>query len=565
MTALFQRIGDWLSLTFALCILSLRRTSRHRSTLYLRVLVGVLLLVIIYLCYRSEARDIRNEEMSRFGHYVVTSMLVCLYGSVLMVTPIVTATSVKVDKQSGALELLLLTDMPEWVLVVTHVGGCCVKVWSVILTAAPMLALSQLWGGIDGRVIALHLCVCMLTTLTLACLTLFVMMYLRSGQLGTIILYILIALFMFASTVVAAFDPTNTVGFIIPNRPWAFVEAHANLDVGIFLGVAVAIHLIASTLLLLLVRLEFRQSAGRTALVTASATSSVHRHEPSEVGDDALWWKEFTFQTAVARAHFFQDFAVKHLLCVFLLLLFAIPWVCLVAYDSGMRTQPQTSPDVGAILLSVLGMLYLMVSTMRQASLNISAERRSGSLDLLLTTPVGIKRLMPTKFLSIILLIPYRHPWLCLAVLGVTLVDSLTGAISVKMLPYMVGMVIGQVLFAMGTGLLAGVSGDYRGSTVNAVMGGYVLMQVLLTLVYLSQPTPLNIVTDLSEQWQKLLTIPLTLSAVWPLAVSPTAGRADEYPTAIGYAMLSALYHAILGFLCYRFAVRRLRQEGDYV
>jgi ABC-type transport system involved in multi-copper enzyme maturation permease subunit len=95
------------------------------------------------------AEATQGRELARLANDFVMAVLVVQTVAILVLTPAYLAGSIAGEKERGTLDLLFMTHLTDREIVlgklaahVTHLGG-------VFLAGLPLLAVTQLWGGVD--------------------------------------------------------------------------------------------------------------------------------------------------------------------------------------------------------------------------------------------------------------------------------------------------------------------------------------------------------------------------------------------------------------------------------
>ncbi len=138
-------------------LVRLARSGRSASVRVAYILVLFAALAISF--YSSTPPDSREREASinwnaRIAERFCATILVMQNVAVLLLTPIYMAASIQEERDKGTLPLLFTTHLTAREIVLGKWLSRCVQVGMVLLAGLPVLALAQLWGGIDMAMIA---------------------------------------------------------------------------------------------------------------------------------------------------------------------------------------------------------------------------------------------------------------------------------------------------------------------------------------------------------------------------------------------------------------------------
>jgi len=148
----------------------LLRLSRGRGLAGMKIFIGFLLLVVLWSVWQqnfpvdtSKQTGILQtgrftKELAVFAEMVVRIYLIAQLAFVLILTPILTASAVIDEKTRKTLEFLLATDLSRREILLGKFFARLAQMATLLLVGLPILAIVQLFGGIDiDAVIACHL------------------------------------------------------------------------------------------------------------------------------------------------------------------------------------------------------------------------------------------------------------------------------------------------------------------------------------------------------------------------------------------------------------------------
>src|SRR5947209_13229625 len=138
------------------------RLARRGQHTRLRAGLAVALLVTLLVLYSNwfpaanplqilaglEARLTLNDQ-SAFAQSFMRSLLWVQLGAAVILTPVYAAGSVTEEIQRRSLDHLLATDLSAREIVLGKFLARSLYVTGILLTGLPVLALAQLWGGVD--------------------------------------------------------------------------------------------------------------------------------------------------------------------------------------------------------------------------------------------------------------------------------------------------------------------------------------------------------------------------------------------------------------------------------
>jgi ABC-type transport system involved in multi-copper enzyme maturation permease subunit len=135
----------------------LTRLARRGSPTAARILVGGLLfaaLVVTYLAAFPQDLDPRNfartqAALVQFGQEFALVLLLVQAAIVVLVTPLFVAGAIVEETERKTLEFLLATDLAPREIVLGKIWPRLLLVFGVVLGGIPVLAILQVWGGVD--------------------------------------------------------------------------------------------------------------------------------------------------------------------------------------------------------------------------------------------------------------------------------------------------------------------------------------------------------------------------------------------------------------------------------
>jgi len=142
----------------------LTRLARRGSPAVARVLVGLLLfaaLGITYLATFPQNLDYRTPpgivqaKLSQFGQAFALTFLLVQAAVVLILTPLFVAGAIVEETERRTLEFLLATDLSAREIVLGKLWPRLLLMVAIVLAGWPILAATQIWGGVDIQFVGL--------------------------------------------------------------------------------------------------------------------------------------------------------------------------------------------------------------------------------------------------------------------------------------------------------------------------------------------------------------------------------------------------------------------------
>jgi ABC-type transport system involved in multi-copper enzyme maturation permease subunit len=142
------------------------RLARRGRTFILRCVYALLLLIALRIAYGSRFphHDLRTSffasptslsvnAMARLAEAFVFSILTVQTAAIFVLTPAYVAGAIASEKERKTLELLFTTHLSNREIVLGTLAARLMHLGGILLTGLPLLALTQLWGGVDFRIL----------------------------------------------------------------------------------------------------------------------------------------------------------------------------------------------------------------------------------------------------------------------------------------------------------------------------------------------------------------------------------------------------------------------------
>lgn len=302
----------------------------------------------------------------------------------VLVAALASAVAVGAEKDRRTLELLLVSQLEDWQLVVGKLTGSLLRVFLLLVSAVPVFALAGLFGGVTAPQIARMFTVTAAAALAAASIANAVAFWKDTTFQSLAITAVVLALWLAVGEAVAAAWGPAIAARVSPARGvFAALEPGGGRFLPWLLGVAAALILTSNAVAALLVRRWNTAGEARRRARTDAA-----RRPQREVWTNPVLWREIR-----TRAHGRAMTVVR----AAWLLLFA-------AAVAGIASQAgRARPDRLAVALAVVPMM--LASALAVAALavtSITSERDRGSFDLLLVSDLEPRELVWGKLLGVL-------------------------------------------------------------------------------------------------------------------------------------------------------------------
>jgi ABC-type transport system involved in multi-copper enzyme maturation permease subunit len=412
--ALLRRGWSWLfGPVFAF---EMVRTFRRPWHLLYRCLYAAALLLILSWVYWNWQTELTPQtapgfdpatEMPRFARQFLNACLVTQFLATLLLTPLCTAGAIADEKERRTLDFLLATDLTNREIVLGKLAARLANLGLVLLTPLPILALTELWGGIDPQTV----------------LTGFILTAVTMLLLGSISMFTSVVLPRTLHAIPAAYAPLSAVAFLIFALAVLLGQGQpAGVAPGRSLLIPLLEVVFALPFLILAVALLRSEARGVPAVRGTQppfaraerVTQDPPRRRPP-VTDHPLLWKELS--GSVFRWDGPKSLAELLRLCVILFVIWFTSGaillnVVMMSLGSG-KGYPFALLTSWARTASVLLVGLLCFLTALSAAGRVSREREQQTLDSLLTIPEESSSILFAKWLGAILSV--RQAWWCLA------------------------------------------------------------------------------------------------------------------------------------------------------
>jgi ABC-type transport system involved in multi-copper enzyme maturation permease subunit len=320
----------------------------------------------------------------------VAAFVVCLFAG-----PLLAADSLSLEKREGTLQLLFLTDLRGYDIVLGKLAAAALPAVYALLAVMPILGLSFLLGGVTGgefQRVNTTLLVTIFFSLAVALFVSAISLDGRRAMLGSGLLLLVTAAAPWLMRTLGP-EPTTTLTVAISNlpSPWMALEMASDDR---YPGEAAVYWRILATLfalsigLLFLASLVLPRSLREKAIPARPGVGSTRHHRQAADAESSRrrrqWLLEKNPVLWLARSTSGETWSTTGIW----LLGFAL-WVC------GFVASRHNPAAVPILFLTLYGLHTAIKCWIAwEASRRFAEDRRTGSLELLLTTPLGERRIL---------------------------------------------------------------------------------------------------------------------------------------------------------------------------
>jgi ABC-type transport system involved in multi-copper enzyme maturation permease subunit len=363
-------------------LVRLARNGRSASVRVAYILALFAALAISF--YSSTPPDSRERQASinwnaRIAERFSATILVMQNIAVLVLTPIYMAASIQEERDKGTFPLLFTTHLTAREIVLGKWLSRCVQVGTVLLAGLPVLALAQLWGGIDMPMIVANFLHTGMLLFTIGAFSLVIVTENRSFSANLALAYLL--------------PTTCSVGLWLPlqcctGTPLSLLSplgggANNYIFMWIHAGALAALYIPATAFLL--------YRAARLLEVVRQEDKPRIQIEPAITNRRNRFWRWPTPpESVVAWKECYLDRSVLHVIpyAVLPFLLLMVTVVSFNEYDISWSSVMSESAALSrTVMLGCFGVYVLLVSVRLTGC--IVRERQQRTLETLLTLPIA--------------------------------------------------------------------------------------------------------------------------------------------------------------------------------
>ena len=352
------------------------------------------------------------EEYARLGQSYFIAMTSVELALVMLAAPAATAGAICLDRSRGTLEHLMTTDVSDAEIVLGKLIARSLPAVGLVACCLPVLAISSLLGGVDLLTLARSFAVIALVAVVACSLALAVSVWARRPFEVILAVYMIWG-FLIAgprvwdglARVQLTAEPPEWMALLNPFYVAVTPLADPNaIDRVEYLGFLVGCLVVSGLFVLLAVRglrpavIGRRRPAGREFGVESLGRLLRRLPGPSLDGNPVLWreWRR-------ARSP-------RLTLLLMLLIVATTVASALQAYNvsvSGTESDYLFQSTQGSVYIYLVTALLGGLVLAAVSPMSLSEERRRGSLDVLLTTPISASAIVLGKWLSLYRVVPW--------------------------------------------------------------------------------------------------------------------------------------------------------------
>ncbi|RLT13904.1 MAG: hypothetical protein DWI25_06135 [Planctomycetota bacterium] len=419
---------------------------RSQGLFLARAIYCGLLLAIIATCWLvvTGSQSITTAgDTARFGATLMRILAPLQLALAMLAAALTSAVAVSSEKDRRTLELLLISRLSDFELVIGKLAASLVRVSLLLFSALPIFAIAALFGGVTGGQLARLFAVTMAASLAAASIATAVAFWKETTFQSLAFTTFVLVAWMAAGEVAMGWYGASA-GLASPARAvFAAIEPFQSQSLPAFFGICTAIVLISNAIAVAQVRRWNRACESRRENATGwlAAWSRRSLQRPSrQVWNNPVLWREICTR-AYGRT----------------IVLVRIAWLVLFAAAvAGIVTEAQASrPDRMAVAVAVVPMvLASLLAVAALAVTSITTERDRGSFDVLLVTDLEPAEFIWGKLIGV--LVVSREIVLLPVLLCVALVWA--GIASLENGFYLAAGVVILLFFAATLGLHVGLS-----------------------------------------------------------------------------------------------------------
>lgn len=392
--------------------------ANRRRTYVVRFVYALLLFAAALLMLRELMRSYGGSPFGILGQgRQLFDVLVGLqFAGVYLFLPALVSGSISSEKEANSLQLLLVTDMGPWEILVSKLVSRVVPMLTFLLLGMPILAVAYAFGGVTTEALVAAIAMLLVATLQVACLCLFCSAWFSTTSSAFIASYLLAcALYaalpllygiVWVTTGTELFADEEQVLLLIPwatyfetTARWGATPSYASIALQALPSLASAAAFLGLARAVFVRRALLPPKSALRALFAVFDRIFDHANKAaggvvlikdrgSLPGDNPVTWLE-THQRALSKA--------RYLIRILVLLetpVIIVLCVMLTEWNMGGNAE-----GLSGTLFFLWPLAGLMVTV--QAAGAFAAERRRQTLDVLLATPMTGRELVLEKMAAL--------------------------------------------------------------------------------------------------------------------------------------------------------------------
>jgi ABC-type transport system involved in multi-copper enzyme maturation permease subunit len=587
---LLRRLWYWL--LGPVFFLETVRLARRGRTVGLRCLYTFLLLLVI-LALQPAGPDLPREQLEQFANRVCSALLTAQCLVVLLLAPIYFGAAVSEEKEKGSFDFLLLSPLPNHQIILGKLAARWLHLFGVLLAGLPIVALTQLWGGVDLVQLIAGVVVMGLTLLSVGSFCLLVSILCRRTWAAVMISFAGASLPFWCCGLTGISHLFSPIGFLthlqamtdgptVQKTLDAFAGYTAIHGLITLACVGWSLFLLRPSLSRSVVMPRARMERETTDQASPEAPTALAQYvldaerpttvslqqmyvipRPNRVilppvGSRPLLWKEVNLGQS-AEVLVMTDLGWLY----FTVLVVFLAMACLLALGSGdEESQLRTSVAGATFALVFILSAWLVIAGGLRAAASVSREREHRTLESLTSLPVARQEILQAKWLGS--LWRFRR-----SLVGLAVLFALAGFCGVRLLPLatLLGSIAAHVLFAVSLGMFLSVVSR---TTLRAYLSwALVMIGILAGTLLLGEfvnervPFMLGFPTD---RLRLLFDQSLNPVASWLCLINDAMrGRNERDSLLLWGNLLGMQLYLLAAAVLWLLASWRFRREGDRV
>ena len=466
------------------------------------------LFILVWTAWQAMVGFQRVEsagDLARFGIMLFRFLSVIQLALALFFSPVVAGASISAEKDRRTFDLLLMTDLTNWEIVMGKLLASLLQMAVLLAAAVPLFSLCLLLGGASFEQVARVFAVTVASALATGSLGILIAAW-REKTFQTVALTVLLIV-LYLVLVVGLFGNKESAGLVgemplgLSRGIWGailntfesvgavLVPPDVSLTNDLPLGqvewmfvatmLALTVVLIGTAIMMLRVwnpsggKPTFAREAAEEIERRMAAEGKLQAHtEPRTIWDNPVLWREIR-----TRAYGRRPIVVK----LAYLLVFAT--ICLIFYYITAHSSNILRRDVGLTVAATVVISLLLQNL--QAVTAITSERDGRALDLLLVTDISPKEFIFGKIWGVL----YNMKETVVLPIGFCCYLLGSGYVGYEVWFYLVSGILILVTFAITLGLHSSLAYEQTRTAIVTSLGtiAFLFLGVLICIVLIVQ------------------------------------------------------------------------------
>lgn len=414
-------------------------------------------------------------DVARFGIMLFRFLSVIQLALAMIFAPIVAGASISAEKDRRTFDLLLMTDLTNWEIVMGKLLASLLQMGVLLAAAIPLFSLCLLLGGASLEQVVRVFAVTAASALAAGSLGVLIASW-REKTFQTvaltvllIVLYLVLVIGLSRGIWRAALNPFEAVGAVL-------VPPDASLTAALPLGqvewvfvatmLALTVVLVGTAIMMLRV---WNPSGGKPTFAREAAEEIEKRMaaegklqaktEPRSIWDNPVLWREIR-----TRAYGRRPIVVK------LAYVLVFVTICLLFYFSTAHSSFVRRLEIAQALVPIIVTSLILVNV--QAVTAITSERDGRALDLLLVTDISPKEFIFGKIWGVL----YNMKEMVVLPLGFCVYLLAAGYVGLEVWFYLVVGLLILLTFAITLGLHSSLAYEQTRAAIVTSLGTIVFL-----------------------------------------------------------------------------------------